>query len=302
MGKADCGIAPVGAADGVDGGSGCRPGGNQEQGWTAAKGGVMGEVDQRRETFRPLGRSGLSVSPIGFGAFKIGRNQKVKYPSSYDLPDETTVEKLLNGVLDLGINHIDTAPAYGLSEERIGKFLSHRRREYVLSTKVGEIFEEGISRYEFDARSVRQSITASLQRLRTEQVDLLLIHAPQTDVEVLRKTDVVETLLRLREEGITRFIGLSAKTIEGARLAIEWADVLMVEYHLEDQSFEQVIQEAAARGVGVLVKKGLGAGHLKPEEAIPFILRNPGVTNLVVGSLSLEHLRKNLSLASSTDA
>lgn len=258
----------------------------------------MEKVEKRRAGDRPLGRTGFSVSPIGFGAFKIGRNEKVKYPTPYELPDETSVEKLLNGVLDLGINHIDTAPAYGLSEERIGKFLSHRRDEYLLSTKVGEIFAGGDSRYEFDAESVRRSINGSLQRLRTDHVDLLLIHAPANDVEVLQATDVVEILIRLREAGITQSIGLSAKTLEGARLALEWADVLMLEYHLEDQSFEQMIQEAASRGVGVIVKKGLGAGHLKPDEAIPFVMRNPGVTNLVVGSLSLEHLRRNLSLAS----
>ena len=72
---------------------------------------------------RPLGSTGLFVTPLGFGAFKIGRNEQVKYPQPYDLPDDATVERLLNGVLDAGIHLIDTAPAYGLSEERIGKFL-----------------------------------------------------------------------------------------------------------------------------------------------------------------------------------
>ncbi|TXT24440.1 MAG: aldo/keto reductase, partial [Planctomycetota bacterium] len=94
---------------------------------------------------RPLGKTELLVSPLGFGAFKIGRNEKVKYPQPYDLPDDTAVERLLNGVLDAGINLIDTAPAYGISEERIGKFLSQRRGEFVLSTKVGERFTNGES-------------------------------------------------------------------------------------------------------------------------------------------------------------
>jgi aryl-alcohol dehydrogenase-like predicted oxidoreductase len=68
---------------------------------------------------RTLGRSGIRVSPLGFGAFKIGRNQGIKYPSSYDLPDEKSVSRLLNELLDLGITYIDTAPAYGLSEDAL---------------------------------------------------------------------------------------------------------------------------------------------------------------------------------------
>ena len=89
---------------------------------------------------RRLGRSAIEVSPIGFGSFKIGRNTGVKYPQAYELPDDDAVAKLTDGLLDLGINYIDTAPAYGLSEERLGAVLSGRRGDVVLSTKVGETF------------------------------------------------------------------------------------------------------------------------------------------------------------------
>ena len=74
---------------------------------------------------RPLGTTGLAVSPIGFGAFKIGRNQKTKYAQHYDLPDQDTVDRLLHALLESGITLFDTAPAYGSSEERIGSFLGH---------------------------------------------------------------------------------------------------------------------------------------------------------------------------------
>src|ERR1700753_3497434 len=87
------------------------------------------------------------VSSLGFGSFKIGRNVGVKYPSAYDLPSDAEVDRLLNGVLDLGCNLIDTAPAYGLSEERIGRSIGHRRDEFILSTKVGESFEDGRSMF-----------------------------------------------------------------------------------------------------------------------------------------------------------
>ena len=72
---------------------------------------------------RPLGKTRLQVGPIGFGAFKIGRNAKIKYPSAYDLPDEAGVARLLDGLVELGIRHFDTAPAYGLSEEPISDSL-----------------------------------------------------------------------------------------------------------------------------------------------------------------------------------
>ena len=78
---------------------------------------------------RPLGKTGLAVCPISFGSFKIGRNENTKYAQGYDLPTDAEVEQLLNGVLDLGINLLDTAPAYGTAEERIGRAISHRRRE-----------------------------------------------------------------------------------------------------------------------------------------------------------------------------
>src|SRR5438128_1494734 len=70
---------------------------------------------------RPLGSSGIAVTPIGFGAFKIGRNEGIKYPSAYSLPTDAESERLIHQILDLGVNYIDTAPAYGVSEERIGR-------------------------------------------------------------------------------------------------------------------------------------------------------------------------------------
>lgn len=246
---------------------------------------------------RPLGSTGIKVSALGYGAFKIGRNEKVKYPAHYDLPDESTVARLLDGVLALGIKLIDTAPAYGLSEERIGAALSARRSEFVLSTKVGETFEGGESRYAFDAESVRGSVMRSLTRLRTEVLDLVFVHAPADDVRVLTETPVVETLQRLKGEGHIRAIGISGKTVEAAELSLDWADALMVEYHRHDASHAGVIARASERGIGVVVKKGLASGHLKPQEAIPFVLNTEGVTSLVVGGLSLEHLAENVRIA-----
>ena len=237
------------------------------------------------------------MSPIGFGAFKIGRNRGIKYPQGYDLPDEPAVADLLDGVLGLGINLIDTAPAYGLSEDRIGRAIAGRRDEFVLSTKVGETFDGQRSTYDFSRQGVRDSVTRSLGRLRTDRVDLLLIHGGGEDV--LARTEAVAALHALRDEGLVRAIGFSAKTVEDAREALAWADVIMVEHNLENPSHAGIIADAAAADVGVLVKKGLASGHLDHAEAVRYVLQTPGVSSLVIGSLSLEHLRADVEIAES---
>lgn len=241
------------------------------------------------------------VTPIGFGAFKIGRNTGTKYPHGYALPSDQEVGRLLNTILDLGINFIDTAPAYGLSEERIGRAIGHRRGEYVLSTKVGESYEDQRSTYDFSERAVRASVTRSLERLRADALDLVFIHSHGRDLEILNQTDAVPTLQALRRQGLVRAIGLSGKTPEGAAAAIGWADVLMVEYHVDDRSHAGVIEQAAAAGVGVVVKKGLGSGRLDPAGAIRFVLENPAVASLVIGTLNAEHIRENTRTADEID-
>ncbi|HEX2974251.1 MAG TPA: aldo/keto reductase [Tepidisphaeraceae bacterium] len=242
---------------------------------------------------RPLGKTGLTVSPLAFGAFKIGRNQKIKYAASYELPTDTEVDRLLNGVLDLGINLIDTAPAYGLSEERVGQTIAHRRRDYILSTKVGETFENGHSVYDFSKAAITYSIHRSLKRLRTEILDLVFIHSDGTDLEILRRSDAVPTLQLLRSQGYIRFLGLSGKTVEGAEAAMDWADLLMVEYHPQDITHQTVINRAIEKGLGVLVKKPLASGRIPPEQALPFILKQP-VSSVVIGGLNLDHIRQNI--------
>ncbi len=246
---------------------------------------------------RAVGSTGLQVPPLGFGAFKIGRNQGIKYPAGYDLPSEDETARLLNGVLDLGCTLIDTAPAYGLSEKRIGRHLAHRRSEFVLSTKVGETFAEGKSTYDFTAAGVRASLERSRERLHSDVLDLVFIHSPGDDRRVLEETDVVAVLQEYRDRGVIRAIGLSGKTVDGARLAMAWADALMIEFHRHDTSHQAVIEEARQRDIAVFVKKGLASGNLPPAEAIPFVLGQPGVTTLIAGGLNLDHFRTNWATA-----
>ncbi len=244
-----------------------------------------------------LGKTKLRISRLGYGAFKIGRNQGVKYPDSYELPDEQQVDELLRAIYLMGINYFDTAPAYGTSEELLGKTLPSLGDDVVVSTKVGEEFIRGESVYKFDRDSVRRSVERSLRHLGRDTLDLVLIHSSHDDLRVLRETEVVATLHALKDEGIIRHVGFSGYTAEAYRSALEWAEVVMVEYNPMNAALAPVIDQARERGAGVIIKKGFASGHANPAEAIPAILSTPGVSSLLVTSLNEKHMRANCDLA-----
>ncbi len=247
----------------------------------------------------PLGRTGLNVSRIGWGTVKIGRNQAVKYPNAFNLPDQAAVNRLVAGLIDAGIHLIDTAPAYGSSETRLGQALLHTRQrdQFVLCTKVGEDFIDGISHYDFSAQATYDSIDRSLQRLQTDVLDVVHIHSDGNDVEN-QQAGCVEALQRCQEQGKVRAIGLSGKTAAGFELAAQWADSAMVEFSVSQPQLGPCIETLAAAGVGVIVKKALGSGHLDAREALGYVFAHPGVTSAVIGSLNLDHLQENVNYAS----
>ena len=248
-----------------------------------------------------LGNSGLAVTRIGYGAFKIGRTLGAKYPDSYELPSDLESDALLNAMLDLGVALVDTAPAYGLSEQRVGRALSARRAEFTLSTKVGETFENGQSTWDFSPEAMEASLQRSLERLQCDAVDLLLVHSDGRDLELQAEHDVAATMQRFKDAGLTRAIGFSGKTEAGLMAALQWSDAIMVEYHLEARELEPVIQAAGDRGVGVLVKKGLGSGHLDADAALRFLLEESpvreAISSIVIGSLSSSRMASNIELA-----
>ena len=118
---------------------------------------------------RPLGNTGLIVSPLGLGTVKLGRDQGVKYPNGFTIPDDTQALALLRQARELGINLIDTAPAYGVSEQRLGPLLRGQRDEWVIVSKSGEEFEQGQSHFDFSPAHTRLSVERSLKRLETER-------------------------------------------------------------------------------------------------------------------------------------
>ncbi len=250
---------------------------------------------------RPLAGTGLSVSALGLGTVKFGRNEQVKYPSAFTLPDDQAVRELLALAQELGINLLDTAPAYGSSEERLGQLLQ-RRQDWVLCTKVGEEFENGTSRFDFSAAHTRASIERSLRRLRTDYLDLVLIHSDGNDEAILRDGACVDMLRRCQQEGLVRHIGMSTKTSAGGIMAAEQLDVVMLTWNLQQRDTE-ALQAALRLGKGVLVKKGLMSGHVQGgsgdlvRDSMQLIFREAGIGSMITGTINPAHLRSNVATA-----
>ena len=133
---------------------------------------------------RPLGSTSIDVSSLGLGTVKFGRNQEVKYPTGFSLPVYRAIESLLDLARESGINILDTAPAYGSSEQRIGRLLRDRD-QWVICTKVGEEFTTGKSFFDFSAEHTRRSVERSLRDMKTDYLDIVLIHSDGEDLKIL---------------------------------------------------------------------------------------------------------------------
>ena len=256
------------------------------------------------ELHRPLGNTGLSVSPLGLGTVKLGRDQGVKYPKGFTIPDDHEARMLLNQARQLGINLIDTAPAYGTSEQRLGPLLRGQRLDWVIVSKVGEEFEDGQSRFDFSAEHTRFSVERSLKRLETDFIDLVLVHSDGNDLAILEQSGVYQTLAELKREGKIRGYGFSGKTIEGGLRALETGDCAMVTYNLNEQREKPVLDYAAAHGKAILVKKALASGHvcLAPgvdpvRASFQLLFDHPGVASAIVGTINPLHLAHNVATA-----
>jgi aryl-alcohol dehydrogenase-like predicted oxidoreductase len=262
---------------------------------------------------RPFAKTGKDVSVLGLGTVKFGRNRGVKYPGGdgFDLPSDAAASDLLDLALDLGINLLDTAPAYGSAEERLGELLGARRDKFFLVSKTGEEFDAdtAASEYIFTADHTRQSIERSLKRLRTDYLDCVLVHANRDDVKVIMETPVLEILARMKDAGKILSFGVSTYSVEGGCLAARLTDCVMLAYNVGYLDEVAVLPDAQKYGAAVLVKKGLASGHLGGYaqdaagaadllgENIRFVLNTPGVTSMVFGSLSPANIRANVAAA-----
>jgi len=251
---------------------------------------------------RALGSTGIDVSVLGLGTVKIGRNQQVKYPSGFELPDDKSVIELFELAQSLGINFIDTAPAYGSSEQRLGELLPNRH-DWVIVTKVGEIFENAQSRFDFSFDYTVKSVEQSLNKLKRDVVDVVLVHSDGNDMAIIKNEPVFEALQALKDKGLIKAYGMSSKTVEGGRWVVENCDVVMATANLDYDDEHPVLELAEKLNKGVIIKKGLQSGHADSasggsgiESAFQHILKQPGVSSMIVGTINPSHLKDNVRI------
>lgn len=268
---------------------------------------------------RPLGATGLALPPLALGTVKLGRLSGLKYPGAApkQLPTDDAVRSLLHTAWSRGIRLIDTAPAYGTSELRLGSLLpqiaptatstsnTQPTDRWLICTKVGEIFNESTSTstYDFSPNHIRQSIHHSLQALRVPMLDIVLLHfaTGSLDHEVLAQGHALRTLRELQTQGLIRAVGASIGSTAGAELAlsnpIARCDLLMLTLNEHDRAMQPLIARAADQGVGVLIKKPLASGHSNPTDSLRSVLNTPGVTAAVVGTANPQHLSDLATIA-----
>jgi aryl-alcohol dehydrogenase-like predicted oxidoreductase len=227
---------------------------------------------------RALGRTGADVTILGYGAMEL-RGQ----PRGPEITDEDA-GRLLNAVLDDGINLIDTSPDYGRSEELIGTYLGHRRDEFFLASKCGcliEIPADAAPPYphDYSQQNVRADVEQSLRRLRTDRLDLVQVHMSPSKA-VLEENHTVETLKELQAEGKVRFIGMSGILPDlPDHIAMNVFDAFQIPYSAVQRDHENLIAQAADKGAGTLIRGGAARGAASEEKnwSVGPLTQQPGL-------------------------
>ena len=280
---------------------------------------------------RKLGRTGLNVTALGFGALElrgmvagVGRELKPGQP-----------ERILNAVLDAGINYIDVAADYGEAEWHIGRCIANRRKEFFLASKCGcppdvskfaptERTRYGVplpQLHDYSRENIIKTCDQSLRRMKTDYLDVLQFHfSPSRNI--LEQEKAVQTLESLKRDGKIRFLGCSSilpNITDHIKMGV--FDVLQVPYSALQPEHEDTIVAAARAGVGIVIRGGVAKGPpgkgqgsadlwdlwdkaeldelLEGEHRTGFMLRftitNPDIHTTVVGTLDPEHLLENIA-------
>ena len=204
---------------------------------------------------RQLGRTGLRVSRLGYGLAGIMQRERRG-------EDISAAGRVLEAVLESGINFLDSAAAYGSTEQIIGNSIAHRRDEFILATKFGA--DVGRGRAPFTAELIAASVDRSLRRMKTDHLDVLQLHSPEPhhDLMTLDRDLIVEAMLRAKEAGKTRYLGYS-----GDNEAAQWAvasgafDTLQTSFNLVDQHARAgLLASAKAKDMGIIIKRPIAMG------------------------------------------
>lgn len=275
---------------------------------------------------RKLGSTGLDVTVLGFGAMEL-RGPKSPIPKGRPV-DPVQAESALNVALDSGINLIDTSIDYGESEGLIGRFVSHRRDEFLLASKCGcnaetDAVEAGNApTHIYSRENIIQGVELSLRRLNTDYLDLLQFHgSPPPE----NRDEAVQALQDLKKEGKAKFIGVS-DVLPTVNDFVEMGifDAFQFPYSALDSSHENLVTRLGQAGVGTLIRGGIARGEpghgladpslwanwelarldelLDGSDQFEFLLRytisHPGLSTTIIGSMDPDHVRKNVAAAS----
>jgi len=279
---------------------------------------------------RTLGRTGLNVTALGYGALELrGMVGGVGRPLTSGQP-----ERILNAVLDAGINYIDVAVDYGEAESHLGRCIANRRKEFFLASKCGcpldirkfspsERTRFGVPLprlHDYSRDNIINACEQSLRRLKTDYLDVIQFHFSPAR-EILEQEGAVQTLEELKREGKIRFIGCSSilpNIIDHIEMGV--FDVLQVPYSALQPEHETAIAAAAEAGMGIVIRGAiarsapgevggpaevwglwqkanmgeLAQGMTATEFLLRFNISRPDVHTTIVGTLEPEHLEENV--------
>ncbi len=230
-----------------------------------------------------LGKTGLQVSRLGFGGIPIQRI------------DAAATKELIRVLAEKGINFIDTARGYTVSEKYLGEALEGLHDKFVLATKSMARTKEAMA----------ADIETSLDTLKTDYIDLYQIHNPnlaQLD-QVIAPDGALEALIEAREAGRIGHIGLTAHTIEvfAKALELDWVETIMFPYNIVETQGEELIKKCAEKNIAFIVMKPMAGGAIEdPELALRFICSNPDATVVIPGMYDLKEIEINLAAVNHT--
>ena len=230
-----------------------------------------------------LGNTGLSISRVGFGGIPIQRITQEE------------VCQLMKRVADAGINFIDTAKGYTVSEKYLGCALEGMRDQFVLATKSMSRTKEAMA----------ADIASSLEALRTDYIDLYQCHNPSMEQldTILAPGGALEALMEAKEAGKIGHIGLTAHSVEVFRRALElpWVETIMFPYNIVERQAEDLIHKCADKNIGFIVMKPLAGGAIEDAElALRFIYTNPDISVVIPGMFDVKEIEQNLASCENT--
>lgn len=233
--------------------------------------------------YRILGKTGLKISRLGFGGIPI---QKI---------DAEGTKALIADLVEAGVNYIDTARGYTVSEEYLGYALEGVRDKFVLATKSMARTKDAMAK----------DIDISLQNLRTDYIDLYQVHNPgAADLEkVMAEGGALEALLEAKAAGKIGHIGITLHSVELFKKALDldWVETIMFPYNIVETQGEELIAECERKNIGFICMKPLAGGAIEDADiALRFIVSNPAVTVVIPGMAEKKEIAQNVSATSDT--